>query len=195
MLKISRVWKLYFVYTILLVIGITLAGLILNVQLRKVLVDQLKEDVLVSSKLIAKVIPDTEERSILDPFCNDYKKTAGVRITIIKDNGKVIGESDRKSIRVANHLDRPEVSAALRNGTGVAIRHSESLGTDMLYVAFFIEKKKKIIRLAMHIKKINMIQNKVMGFLAVSLYLIPVLAVIISFFFARNMISKKVYNI
>ena len=192
MLRISRIWKLYFVYTIVLVAGITLAGLVLNVKLRNTLKNQLKEDVLVVAKLIEKVLPDTENRSILDTFCRDYKKTAGVRITIIKENGKVIGESDRKSIRVANHLDRPEVSGAVRNGTGTAIRHSETLGIDMLYVALFVENKKRIIRVAMPMTKVKMIKNEVMGFLAVALYLIPVLAIIISFIFAKHMTSERV---
>ncbi len=190
MLRISRVWKLYFVYTIVLVTGITLAGLILNVQLRKRLESQLKRDVLVSAKLIASVMPKNEEVITLDTFCNEYKEKAGVRITIIKENGEVVGESDRKSIEVANHLDRLEVSGALRDGTATAIRYSESLGSDLLYVALFMEQRKKIIRLAMPMTKVKMIQNEVMGFLAVTLYLIPVLAIIISFFFAKRMTSE-----
>jgi two-component system phosphate regulon sensor histidine kinase PhoR len=191
MLRISRIWKLYFVYTIVLVTGITLAGLILNVQLRNRLVAQLEKDVLVSAKFIGSVLPDTEDPSILDPFCRSYKKTTGIRITIIKENGKVVGESDRKSIRVANHLDRPEVSKALKKGTGTAIRYSESSQADMLYVALFLESRGKIIRVAMPMTKVKMIQNEVMGFLAVALYLIPVLAIIISFFFAKRMTSER----
>lgn len=191
MLRISRVWKLYFVYTLVLVTGITLAGLVLNGQLRNRLVTQLKKEVLVSARLIASAMPDSEERGTLDTFCDDYKEKAGVRITIIKETGEVTGDSDRKSIRVANHLDRPEVSEALRNGTGTAIRYSESSETDMLYVALFLENRKNVIRLAMPMTKVEAIQNEVMGFLAVALYLIPVLAIIISFFFARSMTSER----
>ena len=190
MLRISRVWKLYLVYTIVLVTGITVAGLILNVQLRKKLEAQLKKDVLVSAKLIASAIPKKEEVVNLDTFCNEYKKWAGVRITIIKENGEVAGESDRKSIMVANHLDRPEVSGALKTGKAAAIRYSESVGTEMLYVALFLEKRKVIIRLAMPMTRVKKIQNEVMGFLAVALYLIPILAIVISFFFANRMTSE-----
>jgi two-component system phosphate regulon sensor histidine kinase PhoR len=191
MLRISRVWKIYLVYTIVLVTGITLAGLILNIQLRKRLESQLKRDVLVYAELIASAMPKNEKVINLDTFCQDYKEKAGVRITIIKENGEVIGESDRKSNKVTNHLDRPEVSGALEKGTAAAIRYSESLGSDMLYVALLLESRKKIIRLAMPMTKVKTIQNEVMGFLAVALYFIPVLAIIISFFFAKRMTSEK----
>ena len=60
----------------------------------------------------------------------------------------------------------------------------------MLYVALFLEKRKVIIRLAMPMTRVKKIQNEVMGFLAVALYLIPILAIIISFFFAKRMTSE-----
>jgi len=62
----------------------------------------------------------------------------------------------------------------------------------MLCVALFMEDKKRIIRVAMPVTKVKMIRNEVTGFLAVNLYLIPVLAIIISFFFAKNMTFEKV---
>ena len=47
-----------------------------------------------------------------------------------------------------NHLDRQEVKEALEKGEGSAIRYSESLGQEMLYVAKLSEDGKAIIRMS-----------------------------------------------
>lgn len=60
------------------------------------------------------------------------------RLTLIDSNGTVIFESDLppdKLNGVDNHMNRPEVQEALRNGTGATIRHSATINTDMLYYA------------------------------------------------------------
>ena len=60
------------------------------------------------------------------------------RVTLIAPNGTVIGDSDigqEKLAQLENHLTRPEVQAALRNGSGSAVRYSGTLRTSMLYSA------------------------------------------------------------
>jgi len=60
------------------------------------------------------------------------------RVTLIALNGTVIGDSDVGQARLAqleNHLQRPEVQEALKNGSGSAVRYSETLRTSMLYSA------------------------------------------------------------
>jgi len=60
------------------------------------------------------------------------------RVTIIRADGVVIGDSDFESEGLAaleNHGTRPEVVAARRDGIGVATRPSPSRGDDELYVA------------------------------------------------------------
>ena len=60
------------------------------------------------------------------------------RVTLISPNGTVIGDSDVAPERLAqleNHLQRPEVQEALKNGSGSAMRYSDTLRTSMLYSA------------------------------------------------------------
>ena len=57
------------------------------------------------------------------------------RITIIASDGMVLGDSDEDPAAMENHSDRPEVIDALVQGTGSSIRHSSTLGLDMMYVA------------------------------------------------------------
>ncbi len=60
------------------------------------------------------------------------------RVTLIAPDGMVIGDSDVGKARLSqleNHLQRPEVQEALKNGSGSALRYSGTLRTSMLYSA------------------------------------------------------------
>ncbi|MGD0585795.1 MAG: ATP-binding protein [Oryzomonas sp.] len=60
------------------------------------------------------------------------------RLTLIAPDGRVVGDSEVNGDNLGelqNHLDRPEVQAALASGTGIVMRYSETLKTEMLYVA------------------------------------------------------------
>jgi two-component system phosphate regulon sensor histidine kinase PhoR len=190
-MRLNQVWKLYIVFTIVLVISMTVGGFILDGLLKKQLKNHLRDDILTLTKVIGAALPDTEDASVLDSFCQKYRELADVRVTIIKDSGEVIGESDRASVSVANHLERPEVREALENGTGNTIRFSRTLNMDMFYVALHLEKESRIVRVAMSMTKVKQIENEVMVFLALILYLTPVLAIVISFFFAESVDCKS----
>lgn len=186
-MRIGRVWKLYFVFTVVLIVTMTLAGFVLQFLINKRLTMYLKKDAMVLVRTIAKILPETENIPILDEFCRDYRQTKGVRITIIKKDGKVIGDSDRESTGMENHSYRPEIQRAIKEGTGMAIRFSETLRMEMLYVALFTKEKNKAIRVAVPMEEVKKAKNEVMFFLSIGLYLTPILAIIISFIFVRYM--------
>ena len=186
-MRLSRIWKLYLLFTAVLLVTMTLAGFVLQDQLKKALQNRLLDQVLTLSRLVVKVLPEARTPAVLDPFCREYQKAAGVRITLIQTDGRVIGESERASIRVENHLVRPEVQAALKQGRGTAVRQSDTLGIDMLYLAVHLKDKNLILRLGIPMSEVKKIQNNVMIFLTLALYLTPLFAIVVSFFFARYM--------
>jgi two-component system phosphate regulon sensor histidine kinase PhoR len=60
------------------------------------------------------------------------------RITLVDRGGRVLADSDFPPgplPAIESHGDRPEIRAALQGRTGVATRHSETVGRAMLYVA------------------------------------------------------------
>ncbi len=63
-----------------------------------------------------------------------------LRVTIIDTAGVVIFESSvKKGVRLANHLDRPEIAMARTSENGKAIRYSFSSGIDYYYLAHKFE--------------------------------------------------------
>lgn len=74
-------------------------------------------------------------KSNLDGFCKGIKENIQARVTIIQNDGRVIGDSDHESATMDNHANRTEVQQAANLGTGMAIRYSDTLKYDFLYVA------------------------------------------------------------
>lgn len=61
---------------------------------------------------------------------------ADMRVTVIDSGGNVVYDNLPDSMPLINHLDRPEIAAAVSDGTGYSIRrHSESTGIDYFYSA------------------------------------------------------------
>lgn len=60
---------------------------------------------------------------------------AEVRLTVIDADGDVVGDSEAEPEQMENHLHRPEVQQALRDGQGRAERFSQSVGEEMRYLA------------------------------------------------------------
>ena len=94
----------------------------------------------------------------MDRLCRQLKKDVGARVTVIAGDGKVIGDSDTDSALMDNHLHRTEIEQALLFETGMAIRYSDTLKYDLLYVAKKIslaESTKGFIRLAVPLKEVD----------------------------------------
>lgn len=57
------------------------------------------------------------------------------RITLVLEDGTVIGDSQGTPAKMDNHADRAEIAEARRQGAGHAQRTSRTVGADMLYYA------------------------------------------------------------
>jgi two-component system phosphate regulon sensor histidine kinase PhoR len=62
----------------------------------------------------------------------------GTRLTVVAPSGQVLGDSHEDPAAMENHAGRPEISEALRRGTGSSVRFSPTLGTQMMYVAIAV---------------------------------------------------------
>ncbi|WP_028087615.1 sensor histidine kinase [Dorea longicatena] len=79
---------------------------------------------------------DTSGESYLKTMDNVHVDT---RITLIDPDGKVKYDSKEDDVALQNHKNRPEVKAALKNGSGQDIRESNTLNKEMFYYAVKLE--------------------------------------------------------
>jgi two-component system phosphate regulon sensor histidine kinase PhoR len=94
----------------------------------------------------------------MDNFCRQLKRDTGARVTVIADDGRVIGDSDTDSALMDNHLHRTEIEQATLFDTGMTIRYSDTLKYDLLYVAKRITRDETtagFIRMAVPLKEVD----------------------------------------
>jgi len=80
-----------------------------------------------------------------DGVCAALGRLGGFRVTLIRPDGIVIGDSEREAEAMEAHGRRPEVLAALRGETGTEVRYSATVGREMLYVALPLYRGEGII--------------------------------------------------
>ena len=91
---------------------------------------QVQADLAQQGQLIAAAYELPDQSTDLTPFA-----VSGLRITLIESDGTVLFESAADTSAMENHLDRPEVQAALQTGAGSDRRTSDTLGTEDYYYA------------------------------------------------------------
>ena len=73
--------------------------------------------------------------SDLEEFAHVLKETTGMRFTLIDQNGVVIVDSDQAGADMDNHIHREEIIKAQHDEFGHAIRFSDTIKSNYLYVA------------------------------------------------------------
>lgn len=124
-------------------------------------ISNLKDNLIIYARLIAEKIPPSNTTN-LDSFCRSYKEKSGVRITIIDETGRVLGDSNEDSSKMENHINRPEVQEANISGTGSSIRFSKTLSKNYFYLAISLNHPEKLfLRLSVPLDQIETEINKI----------------------------------
>ncbi|MFC4596912.1 two-component system histidine kinase PnpS [Cohnella hongkongensis] len=115
-----------------------------------------------------------------------FKEIAEMRITYIRTDGEVLGDSDHDPSTMNNHLDREEVREALASGTGSSVRYSDTLSERMMYVAIRVDASGSggatgIVRLAMSLGDVERNLNNMWIALVFGLLLLFVVAGAVSY--------------
>ena len=84
------------------------------------------------AKAIADKIDGKDINQMLDSLSYDISDK---RITVIDKEGTVLFDNVKDISSSENHLDRPEIADAKKNGYGTSSRRSSTLGMNQLYYA------------------------------------------------------------
>ena len=125
--------RIFILYGLVVLVSGLFGEVYITSAVRENYIDNLKKNLLSQINLISKSISFTQ--TSLDDLCKQLRKDTGARVTIILSDGKVIGDSDKDSALMDNHLHRTEIEQSRLFGTGMSIRHSDTLKYDFLYVA------------------------------------------------------------
>ena len=98
----------------------------------------------------------------IDALADRAATATGSRVTLIAGDGTVRGDSEVDLARIPalkNHRDRPEVQAALTDGHGRSVRHSKTVGRELLYVAAPLRSGAGVARVAMDLASVDAAVN------------------------------------
>ncbi|GIO10998.1 PAS domain-containing sensor histidine kinase [Cohnella xylanilytica] len=181
----------------LLLIGLTVlaAGILMSFSYKENHQNALKDHMVAEIRVLIAAAPwpagqpESEQAAYLQSQAQRFKDLADMRITYIRPDGLVLGDSDHDPATMDNHSDRKEVKEALESGLGSSIRNSPTLGQNMLYVAMAVKDGDKtvgIVRLAVSLKDVERSLGNMWIALVSGLLILFVIAAAVSYRIARS---------
>jgi two-component system phosphate regulon sensor histidine kinase PhoR len=133
-LKNRLFWKFSWIHPLLFLLALLAVDTYVVRSIRREYIDAAFRQLEALSRLSQARPPETARESELREWTAWLART-GIRVTLIEPQGKVLADSDEKPAVMDNHRGRPEVREALETGIGKAVRHSPTLGHDLVYLA------------------------------------------------------------
>ena len=131
----------------------------------------LGDEVLRAATLAGNALPWQLRGDEFDARCRELGQQSGARITVIALDGTVLCDSQAASVRMENHLLRPEVQQAVHTGSGVGIRRSRTIHQQLFYRAYQQQAgtTARIVRLAVPVGTLTQAQQHIRYILLLSL--------------------------
>jgi two-component system, OmpR family, phosphate regulon sensor histidine kinase PhoR len=155
-------WRIAIPYVLLIFVTLSGVGFYLSNFVRQIYLDNLQEKLLGEARLasenLAPKFYSTPDSNELDLIAKQWASLLGSRVTIISADGTVLGESQENRAQMDNHLNRPEIIAALSHGQGSSTRFSQTVKYPMQYTAVTINVKNQVVgfvRLALPLQQID----------------------------------------
>jgi two-component system phosphate regulon sensor histidine kinase PhoR len=191
-------WRLYATYLVIVVLCTAAVGFYAVRSVRDFYLDHTERELqaraaLVREHVLPAIAADTPQE--LEALVQRLGEASGTRITIIAadrpgaSRGQVLAESDSDPVQMENHARRPEFLTAVQGRPGQAVRYSETLRQDMMYVAVPATEDGRlttVIRTAVPLTRVNNALASLYGSIAISATVVAVLAAVIGLYVSRR---------
>lgn len=112
--------------------ALVLAGIVSYFTIQNDNIERYENELASYIKLIEFRLPKIQD---LETFAHEFKESTGMRFTLVDANGTVIIDNFAENQPLDNHAHREEIIKAQKMPYGYAIRFSDSLKSNFLYVA------------------------------------------------------------
>lgn len=199
-MKIKLKWKLTLVFCSLIVIVLSSVFSYINTHLKDYLEQRiqnsLKNELYLSRDIVEGELSRGVPFSGLDKLANKIGRSLDLRVTIIRPDGKITGDSgmtEEGFLNAENHLNRPEIRSAATYGFGQSKRFSTTIKTYMLYMAIPLRDNgtKGFLRLSIPLSDLESVMAKMRNIIIAAF----VLALVLTFGFGyliSYMVSKPI---
>lgn len=198
-MKSKLLWRLFAAFFIVIAISFAALYAILIPNLNRFFTQyidkQLTDKAYVVREQMAQIPQAEWEVPNIDNVADKLSAELGGRVTIIDATGRVLGDSSIRLDDISsmdNHLNRPEVQAALKNTVGRSIRYSTTVNTNMMYVAVAMDQGYVRIAVPLNMMQVAMITVKRSVLLAIFISL--ALGCVVGLIFSRK-VSRSVRSL
>lgn len=117
-----------------------------------------------SAQEFVERVPNLDSVESSDPVIDRFAEAIQARVTYIRRDGSVLGDSSIETSRVpdmGNHAERPEVVAAMKEGLGISRRFSDTTLHETLYVAVPFERTDGdgVIRVSLTLEEVDEVMD------------------------------------
>lgn len=160
--------RLTITYIVLIAVIISIAGVFLSLIFKSYYFKSVNSNLLYEARLVAEMCSyyngESDVQEFFQQVCLKAARDTNTRVTIVDENGRVLGDSMYEPGQMGTHKNRPEIYQALHNGSGMETRFSETAGICMLYVAasFHQGEIKGAVRLARSLTQVEAFYHRVL---------------------------------
>ncbi|MEK3910338.1 two-component system histidine kinase PnpS [Paenibacillus sp. FSL H7-0331] len=183
--------RLTLIFIVLIGSSVLIAGLFMAQVLRESHIEALKTNMQRELRIILVTMDwnkggtEAEQLAYYGEQVNRLRQSADARVTYIRSDGKVLGDSDHNPEDMDNHLQRKEIIEAEQTGVaGSDIRYSTTIQRNMLYVVVPVKNgtlTKGYVRLSMSLEEVEASILRVWYVLLFGLLAVFIIAALISF--------------
>lgn len=180
--------KVFASYLLLVLLAIAVLDFFLTPKIRDIITNSIENEMFGIARIITLMPGDNLEKKI-----PEIAREVNLRVTLIGPSGGVIADSQADGKKMDNHLDRPEIQQAKKEGQGKATRFSVTLQESMLYVAYPIKENAEIkgyVRLARPLVEVKKSLEHLYQVIYLTLFIILIPSLILAVVFSRNIASR-----
>ena len=196
MVRSQFLWKLYLAYALLIVIFTGVVGFLIGHQIEEDSLQEVEKALLARASLLEEIalpLLQGSRASDLQPRVRSLGHRIGTRLTVIRADGVVLADSDEDPAKMDNHGNRPEILAALSHGKGTARRHSDTLGTDMMYLALPVRdaapSRLGYVRTSLSLSILDQRLGHLRSIVVFGALFAAIVALVLGFLFARRFVG------
>lgn len=141
-------WKLYAGFVVVIAMVSTAMAVVLSRMICADTTEEIRHELRHKAALLREIATpalSAWDGAGLQPAVLRLGQETATRLTVIRADGVVVADSNEQPARMENHLNRPEVQQAIREGWGQAQRYSETLQVKMMYVALLVREDSRTL--------------------------------------------------
>ncbi len=160
-------WKFTLAYLLSVLISIAALGFYLSRWTDNYYTTSLRSELASEGRFVGRMCLPAMSKGVdaVHPLARQAGSDLGCRVTIVRADGVVLGDSHSDPAAMESHADRPEVRQALVSGFGWSIRGSKTLHTRMLYTAVRFGDQAHgtlgVARLSENLSKVDQVRGRI----------------------------------